>query len=204
VGGGGAAPAAEALTGRALYAIGGALALGIHGALRATRDIDLNVFCTPEALGAAIDALAEEGVQLPVTARREADEVGWFSGWLGEIRVDVFVPSIEFSWEAARRRVLRPFAGESLWFLSAESLAVFKLLFFRTKDLADLERLCRTTPTLDRAWVREQVASMLGLDDPRIAAWDRLSPPADGGAPVSPERAAAPRARAALRGPDRA
>ncbi len=86
----------------------------------------------------------------------------------------VFVPSIDFSWEAARLRVQRPFAGAPLWFLSAESLCIFKLLFFRTKDLADLEQLVRTTP-LDRVWVKETIAGMMGSDDPRVSAWERIT-----------------------------
>jgi hypothetical protein len=157
------------------YAIGGALALGIHGALRATRDVDVNVFCEPSQLGSAFTALAAAGVKLnEETARQEAATEGWFTGWLDAVRIDVFVPSIDFSWEAARRRVQRPFAGTSLWFLSAESLCIFKLLFFRTKDLADLEQLVRTTQ-LDRAWVRDTISSMMGADDPRVGAWDRIT-----------------------------
>ena len=95
-------------------------------------------------------------------------------GWLGSVRIDVFVPSIEFSWEAGRRRVHRPFGGSLLWFLSAESLCIFKLLFLRTKDLADPEQLVRTT-ALDRVWVKETISSMMGADDPRVSAWDRIT-----------------------------
>ena len=157
------------------YAIGGALALGIHGALRATRDVDVNVFCELARLPAALKVLAGAGVTVnEEAALREATSEGWFSGWLGAVRVDVFVPSIDFSWEAARRRVQRSFAGATLWFLSAESLCIFKLLIFRTKDLADLEQLVLTTP-LDTAWVKETIASMMGADDPRVAAWERIA-----------------------------
>jgi hypothetical protein len=52
-------------------------------------------------------------------------------------------------------------------------LAVFKLLFHRPKDVADLERLCaanRGRP--DHALVRRWVVEMLGEDDPRAARWD--------------------------------
>lgn len=157
------------------YAIGGALALGVHGALRATRDVDVNVFCEPSQWPAALAALASAGVKLEEQAAlREAEAEGWFTGWLGAVRIDVFVPSIEFSWEAARRRVQRPFAGTSLWFLSVESLCIFKLLFFRTKDLADLEQLVLTTQ-LDRDWVRQTISSLMGADDPRVVAWDRVT-----------------------------
>ena len=157
------------------YAIGGAMALGIHCALRATRAVDVNVFCERSELTTAFAALASAGVKVnEENARQDAATEGWFTGWLDAVRIDVFVPSIDFSWEAARRRVQRPFAGALLWFLSAESLCIFKLLFFRTKDLADLEQLVRTTP-LDRLWVKETIASMMGADDPRVGAWERIT-----------------------------
>lgn len=157
------------------YAIGGALALGIHGTLRATRDVDVNVFCEPAQLSKALAALAGAGVKVnEATALQEASTEGWFTGWLDAVRIDVFVPSIDFSWEAARRRVQRSFAGTLLWFLSAESLCIFKLLFFRTKDLADLEQLVRTTE-LDRVWVKETISSLMGAEDERVAAWSRIT-----------------------------
>jgi len=62
--------AAEAATriGRALeaagidHAIGGALALGVHGVPRGTLDVDLNVFVSEERLGAVFDVLCGVGV----------------------------------------------------------------------------------------------------------------------------------------------
>ena len=58
----------------------------------------------------------------------------------------------------------------------AESLAVFKMMFFRRKDLADVEQILRTQGAqFDRLWVREQLAGMYGAGDPRLAAWDELA-----------------------------
>jgi len=57
----------------------------------------------------------------------------------------------------------------------AETLAVFKMMFFRRKVLADVEQILRAQgPGFDRAWVRERLAEMYGLRDPRLAAWDTL------------------------------
>lgn len=157
------------------YAIGGAIALTMHGVARATRDVDVNVFCKSEELRPAIDVLVRAGLQLDVsTALREADSEGWFSGWDGGVRIDVFVPSIDFSWEALTTRVQLSFVGNKLWFLSAESLCVFKLLFFRTKDLADLEQLALTAQSLDRAGVRRTIARLMGDEDERVKAWDAI------------------------------
>jgi hypothetical protein len=53
--------------------------------------------------------------------------------------------------------------------VSAEALSVLKLLFFRSKDLADLEQLVAVQGSgLDHAWVRSCLVSMLG------EAWDRI------------------------------
>ena len=46
--------------------------------------------------------------------------------------------------------------------------------FFRTKDLADLERLVALRTELDVAWVRSRIVSMMGEGDERVTAWDRI------------------------------
>jgi hypothetical protein len=59
--------------------------------------------------------------------------------------------------------------------LSAEALAVFKLLFFRPKDIADLQRLIGVRgAALDVRYVRAHIAAMMGEDDERVARWDAL------------------------------
>jgi hypothetical protein len=57
----------------------------------------------------------------------------------------------------------------------AETLAVFKMMFFRHKDLADVEQIVRTQGEhFDRLWVRNQLAEMYGMRDPRLSSWDEL------------------------------
>jgi hypothetical protein len=97
-----------------------------------------------------------------------------FVGRLGEYRVDVFVPSVPFYDEALRRRVRSRIAGRDTWILSADTLAVFKMLFYRPKDVADVGRLLEIQRGLDTAFVRRWLIEMLGPDDERIATWDRL------------------------------
>ena len=59
------------------------------------------------------------------------------------------------------------------WYLSAEATAVFKLMFFRSKDVADLERLVAVQrAALDHAYVRRWIVEMMGEDDPRTTTWD--------------------------------
>jgi hypothetical protein len=64
-------------------------------------------------------------------------------------------------------------AGSEAWYLSAESVAVFKLLFFRSKDLADLERLVAVAE-LDSDYVRRWVVQMMSAEDERVAKWDEI------------------------------
>ena len=158
------------------YALGGALAYGQYGIPRATNDVDVNVFVSPDQLDPVFAALRDLGVVVDAAAARDAvDREGLMVVRLGPFRLDVFTPSIAFSWEAARTRVRHEIEGASVWFLSAEALCVFKLLFFRGKDVVDLERLVAVQGTaVDAAYVRSRIVEMLGADDPRVATWDRL------------------------------
>lgn len=158
------------------YAIGGALAYGQYGIPRATNDIDVNVFVSPDGLTEVLAALRDVGSDVDASeAVRAATHEGMFVAKLAGFRVDVFTPSIEFSWEAQRTRVRHTVDGRGVWFLSAEAICVFKLLFFRSKDIADLERLIAVYgDALDAGYVRAKVVAMMGLDDPRVLTWDRL------------------------------
>ena len=160
------------------YALGGALALGAHGVPRGTLDVDVNVFTEEGALPRIVARLQSLGVEVELdAARARSQRDGMFVGRWAGIRIDVFTPSIPFSHEAGTTRVqLTDSSGQSAWFLSAEAIAVFKLLFFRPKDIADLERLCAVQgKALDRDYVRNWIAVMLGADDERVKTWDRIS-----------------------------
>lgn len=159
------------------YAIGGALALAVAGVPRGTADVDVNVFVGDDQLDRVIDVLVALGVDVAreaaiARARRDGMFVGRWDG----MRIDVFLPSIDFSREAERTRVrLGDTGGWSGWFLSAEALAVFKLLFFRGKDVVDLERLVAVSgDRLDHAYVRRWIVEMMGEDDERTRRWDDI------------------------------
>jgi hypothetical protein len=169
-----------------VYALGGALANGVWGVPRATLDIDLNVWCTQDEIDDTFANLASIGVEGDVgtaVARARGEGVAYMR-WRG-VRLDIFVPSIPYYAEALRTRVRLdlPDIG-SAWVLSAEAICVFKLLFFRPKDLIDLEKLVRVRgAALDAAYVRARIVEMLGADDERVQRWDailgRTSPASD-------------------------
>lgn len=168
-------------------AVGGSLALNLWGVPRGTKDADINVFA-PERDHPRILAVLQAAGCGPTPERaswtpgdeetflRRAREGEAAVAYVGPIRVDVFVPSIDFYVEAERtlkRVTLR--SGREVSALSAEALCVFKLLFFREKDLVDLRRLvARQGAALDHAWVRGHLAQMFPDGDERIDAWDEI------------------------------
>jgi hypothetical protein len=158
------------------YAIGGALALAIAGVPRGTADVDVNVFVDEDRVAEVIDVLRTLDIELDTDAAiSRARRDGMFVGRWDGMRIDVFLPSIPFSHEASRTRVcIVDDSGWSGWFLSAEALTVFKLLFFRSKDIADLERLVAVRPELDRDYVRRWIVDMMGEHDERVKRWDDI------------------------------
>jgi hypothetical protein len=168
---------ADALEGaRIPYAVGGALALAVWGFPRATNDVDLDVFVPPENLDPVFDVLIGAGCEVDrIGARRSAAERGDFKVRLQGMRIDVFVPSIPLYDSAANRIRQALLEGRPAWFLSPEDLATFKFLFFRTKDILDVERLVAFGgETFDRDYVRRWLVDLVGDSDERVARWDRL------------------------------
>lgn len=169
---------AEALEAAELpYAIGGALAMGVHGYPRGTLDVDVNVFLELDDLPRLLTVLHRLGMDVDDQAARvRAEHEGMFVVRFDGLRVDVFVPSIPFSWEAERTRVRVTTAdGTSYWFLAPEAVVVFKLLLFRGKDRVDLERFVASRAgNLDHAYVRRWMVDMMGEDDERVQFWDGL------------------------------
>ena len=160
------------------YAIGGALALGHYAPPRGTVDVDINVFvAVPREVDRLLVILRKHGFEPDdaSSAPRTAAEDGQFRGRIGPMRVDVFVPAIDVyaRLENGRRQV--PFAGRPAWIIGPEDIALLKMMFFRRKDLADVEALVRAQGDgLDRASIREQLANLAGEDDERVREWDAI------------------------------
>jgi Nucleotidyl transferase AbiEii toxin, Type IV TA system len=169
-------------------ALGGGLALNLWVQPRTTKDVDLNVFVDEERYGALLAAVerlgcaaSRDGAAWDDDRRAEflrcARDGEVAVAWRGDVRLDLFVPSIPFYAEAERTlREVRFGGDEKLRLvLSPEALAVFKLLFFRERDILDLRRLVAARrATLDTAWVRGQMVDMLGEDEERVRTWDSI------------------------------
>lgn len=158
------------------YAIGGALALGVWGAPRATKDVDISVFVPRDELGRVLDSLERAGV-LIARERATADiaRIGLARGMLGGVVIDLFLTEHPQYAEMGRRarRIVDP-TGWSGSFISAEDLCVHKLVFGRHKDLGDLENLLAARPDLDLGYVRGWLVQMVPAGDGRLAALDEL------------------------------
>lgn len=157
------------------YAIGGAIAYGVHAVPRATQDVDLNIFVEPDDAAVALGALIDVGVVLDrEDAIRQLRTRGDARGSASGVRIDIFANSIPLHEDAARRRQRIEFAGREIWFLSIEDLLVLKLLFFRPKDLEDCKRaVALIGGGLDRDYVREQLVAHVG-EGLRTERWDEI------------------------------
>jgi hypothetical protein len=150
------------------HAFGGAIALAYWTLEpRGTRDIDLNLFLPSEecetVLAALPDSVAhdEETVE---TIKRE----GQIRLWWEDTPLDLFFSYEPVHEQAARHRRSVPFEGEQIPVLGPVELALFKAMFDRTRDWADIEAMLETG-NLDVDAVHDQLVTLVGEDDNRVA-----------------------------------
>jgi len=154
------------------HAFGGAIALAYcTGEPRATIDLDINVFLPHDDTTAALAALPT-AVQVTDANRGELATDGQTRLWWETTPVDLFFDTHPFHRIAASRIRRVPFADTSIPVLDCTTLAVFKAMFDRTKDWADLEAMS-DAGQLDVVAVGALVAGILG-DDPRLARLSAL------------------------------
>jgi hypothetical protein len=163
------------------HGFGGAIALAYAvDEPRATVDIDLNVAGDPLHPEQVLRALPA-GVAWKASDVRAIGRDGQVRLWWDDTRVDLFFPQHELHAVVASRYVTVPFADTTIPVLSPTDLVVFKALFNRTKDWADIEAVLRAgTADVDEAlnWI-EQIVGTDSASYTRLAAL-RASNPADG------------------------
>jgi hypothetical protein len=149
------------------HAFGGAIALAYWTLEpRGTRDIDVNVFVSPDDVDAVFEALPEPVVHTDADRRAVARDEQVRLFW-DDTPVDLFFAAHRIHHEAAARRRWVDFAGTRIPVLAPLDLAVFKVLFDRAKDWVDIETM-RDSGTLDTRAAADAIAELLG-DDPRVA-----------------------------------
>ena len=143
------------------HAFGGALALAYWATPRATLDIDVNLFVPSERAESVLSILAGLGAAEPTPEeRRGLAERGQLRVRWEHVPIDLFF-AYDPLHESCRARVQRvPFgAGASIPILSAEDLAIFKVLFDRAKDWRDLFELALRARPRVRRLVRARLAA---------------------------------------------
>lgn len=148
------------------HAVGGAIALA-YCTLdpRGTRDLDFNVFVGPERARDVFAALPE-GVEVSGDRLERLERDGQVRLKSGITPVDLFLSVLPFHDHVADHVRQVPFEGRTIPVLSCTALVVFKALFDRTQDWADIEAMVEAQSfDADEAsyWIRE----MLG-DDQRV------------------------------------
>jgi hypothetical protein len=150
-----------------VHAYGGAIALAyaVHEP-RATIDLDLNIATPVEQATAVLRAL-------PAGVRWTDDDLNTIAAdgqvrlWWDTTPVDLFFPQHLFHSVVASRVRDVPFADTVIPVITPTDLVVFKALFNRTKDWADIEAVIRAgTADIDEA--QGWVAAIAGKDSPSL------------------------------------
>lgn len=153
------------------HAFGGAIALAYWTREpRGTRDIDINVFVRPESSERVLGALPR-GVKHDAGSEAAIRRDGQTRLWWEETPVDLFFSNLPIHDVAARKRQRVPFEGQEIFVLGPLELALFKAMFDRTRDWADIEEML-AAKAFDPDELTELVRDHVGASDPRL---DRLA-----------------------------
>jgi len=154
------------------HAFGGAIALAYCvEEPRGTRDLDVNIFCDA-ADAAAVLAALPAGVRVTDADAEAVERDGQTRLFWDGVPIDVFLNNLPLHRAVAGAVVWVPLEGRQAPVLDCASLAIFKSLFDRTKDWADIEAIALATPE-DIEVAARTVADLVGEDDPayrRLAA----------------------------------
>jgi hypothetical protein len=146
------------------HAFGGAISLAYCiEEPRGTRDLDVNIFTSAENAVRAVEALPE-GVRVE---QGEIDQIlrdGQTRVWWDDTPVDLFLNNHPFHDEVSQEVRWVPLAGVEIPVLSCRSLVIFKALFNRTKDWADIEAVAEVDPGIVEA-ARLRLVELIGNED---------------------------------------
>ncbi len=169
----------DALTAESLpHAFGGAIALAYCvEEPRGTRDIDVNIFCDAANAQKVLGALPE-AVEVSADDIERVERDGQARLFWDGVPIDVFLNNVPLHEAVSNAVVWVPLEGRQAPVLDCASLVIFKSLFDRTKDWADIEAVALATPE-DIETAAETVAKLIGEDDDayrRLAAIRAANP----------------------------
>lgn len=147
------------------HAIGGAIALAYCTMdPRGTRDLDVNVFVGPERAREVL-AVLPDGVEIDGLRLEKLERDGQIRLRSGTTPLDLFMSVLPFHdhVEAHLRQV--PFEGRMIPVLNCTALVVFKAMFDRTQDWADIEAMTEAG-SCDVDEALHWLAEMMGEESP--------------------------------------
>ncbi len=158
------------------YAFGGALALGLWTRARGTEDVDVTIYASASDPDDCLNLLRTSDLDFVESEARESiNEHGFFRASLDSVTVDVFLPTIPVYELCRQHRQRVEFLGQPVYVWGPLAITIFKMMFFRTQDLLDVENMLKTPSTqIDLGLVREQLVDIFGQRDPRISNWDEI------------------------------
>jgi hypothetical protein len=149
------------------HAFGGALALAYWTAEpRGTRDIDCNVFVSARESGPVLAALPS-GVTIPADTVAVIAGAGQVRLWWGDTPLDLFFDYAPLHGAAAAGARRVPLAGTEIPVLGPVELVLFKALFDRTRDWADVEAVL-AAGSATAAELEQRLVALVGADDARV------------------------------------
>jgi hypothetical protein len=158
------------------HAFGGAQALAYYGSVRATHDINVNVFVSADEADAVLGLLGELGARVDAAelrvqiARDGQTRVRWDG-----TPIDLFFAydALHESSLARRRRV--DFYGDPIHILSGEDLILYKATFDREKDWSDIAGMIYASPErFDFDYVRHYLERIDADDQRRLTRLEVL------------------------------
>jgi hypothetical protein len=158
------------------HAFGGAQSLAYYGPIRATHDIDVNVFLPATEAGRVFEVLARLGADvanpgLRVLAERDEQvRVRWEG-----TPIDLFFAYDALHRSSMERRRRVDFYGDPIHVLSAEDLIVYKATFNRSKDWDDIAGMIFASPSpLDFDYARGWLERIDDDGRERLSRLERL------------------------------
>jgi hypothetical protein len=155
------------------HAIGGAIALGYCTLEpRGTRDLDINVFVSPDRFREVAEALPE-GVSFTPSDIALAEREGQVRLFWGEVPIDIFLNNVPFHKDVQKGVREVEFMGRTIPVVGCMSLAVFKAMFDRTQDWADIEAMV-AKGSIDLHEVTRWVSEMTGPQSSPVRRLEQL------------------------------
>ncbi len=148
------------------HAIGGAIALGYCTLEpRGTRDLDVNVFVGVDRVKEVFAALPEP-VAISGLSLEHAERDGQVRLWWEQTPIDLFFSVLPFHEQVAAHVRRVSFEDRTIPVLGCVALAVFKAMFDRSRDWADIEAMIEAR-AIDVAETATRIRELEGADSER-------------------------------------